>query len=387
MTVPVGADFEHGAKLSTKDLHPDVYLSVQIKEFLAGIGESADEILSRPLTVAPAVDDSHPLPSYFISSSHNTYLLSHQLWGSASAVAYTHVIKRHGRCVEIDAWDSPNGPKVTHGFTLTDRTTFRDVCEAILAPVKDNHSHWPILISLECHASHETQVEMVKIMKEVFGSKLVDSALEGIGEDRKVTPRDLNGRIVMIVEWHSPKSVDDADTSSSSSSEDDDKPGLLSRLTGRKEKQPPRPPICPELSELGLYANSIKVNGDFTSQDFSSAPINRLFNISESAILKLLPHSLTKLVKHGAQHLCRVYPKGTRVGSANLDPLKYWRAGSQIAALNWQNYDKGMQLNNAMFDGTNGWVLKPASFLNPDSKGPQEKVTLTIDVVGASNCT
>ena len=36
-----------------------------------------------------------------------------------------------------------------------------------------------------------------------------------------------------------------------------------------------------------------------------------------------------------------------------------------MVALNWQRWDEGMMLNDAMFDGTGGWVLKPAGYLPP----------------------
>ncbi len=55
-------------------------------------------------------DRSRPLSEYFVSSSHNTYLLAHQLYGSSSAVAYEHVLVTGARCVEIDAWDNEDDP-------------------------------------------------------------------------------------------------------------------------------------------------------------------------------------------------------------------------------------------------------------------------------------
>jgi hypothetical protein len=55
----------------------------------------------------------------------------------------------------------------------------------------------------------------------------------------------------------------------------------------------------------------------------------------------------------------RTYPSGLRVNSSNLDPTVFWRKGIQIVALNWQNWDEGMMLNEAMFAGTSGYVLKP----------------------------
>ena len=34
------------------------------------------------------------------------------------------------------------------------------------------------------------------------------------------------------------------------------------------------------------------------------------------------------------ERICRVYPRGTRTDSSNLDPLPLWRAGLQHVALN-----------------------------------------------------
>lgn len=42
------------------------------------------------------------------------------------------------------------------------------------------------------------------------------------------------------------------------------------------------------------------------------------------------------LVKHCRSHLVRVYPKGTRVNSTNYEPHRYWSAGAQLVAINWQ---------------------------------------------------
>lgn len=64
------------------------------------------ELLDRPhIKVPPEVlDRNHPLPEYFISSSHNTYLMAHQLYGSSDASAYKIALLTGSRCVEIDAW-------------------------------------------------------------------------------------------------------------------------------------------------------------------------------------------------------------------------------------------------------------------------------------------
>lgn len=64
------------------------------------------ELLDRShIRVPPEVlDRNYPLPEYFISSSHNTYLMAHQLYGSSDASAYEIALLTGSRCVEIDAW-------------------------------------------------------------------------------------------------------------------------------------------------------------------------------------------------------------------------------------------------------------------------------------------
>lgn len=45
-----------------------------------------------------------------------------------------------------------------------------------------------------------------------------------------------------------------------------------------------------------------------------------------------------ELIKHNQTHLTRIYPKGTRVNSSNYQPHRYWAAGAQLAAINWQTF-------------------------------------------------
>ncbi len=52
------------------------------------------ESLPMVSTSVPKIDTSHPLSSYFISSSHNTYLTGHQLHGDSSVTMYANVSYR-----------------------------------------------------------------------------------------------------------------------------------------------------------------------------------------------------------------------------------------------------------------------------------------------------
>lgn len=111
-----------------------------------------------------------------------------------------------------------------------------------------------------------------------------------------------------------------------------------------------------------------------------------MINISESALSAVVPTSHPALIEHASRHLRRVYPRGTRIESTNLNPLKFWGTGSHVTALNWQSYDRGTQLNEAMFVGTPGYVLKPPRLL-PGTNWEEEprKERMKWEVIGLSS--
>jgi hypothetical protein len=59
----------------------------------------------------------------------------------------------------------------------------------------------------------------------------------------------------------------------------------------------------------------------------------------------------------------RTYPLGFRISGKNMSPLPFWLAGAQSIALNFSpidgKVDWAVQLHFALFNGSEGYVLKP----------------------------
>lgn len=75
--------------------------TLSLHEFLDYMASASSAATSH----SKSEEYSWPLSSYFISSSHNTYLTGNQLSSNSSADAYRNVLLRGCRCVEIDVWD------------------------------------------------------------------------------------------------------------------------------------------------------------------------------------------------------------------------------------------------------------------------------------------
>ncbi|KAI6353465.1 hypothetical protein MCOR25_008985 [Pyricularia grisea] len=386
------------------------------------------QLLDRPhIHVPPELTDrSRPLPEYFVSSSHNTYLVAHQLYGTSCATAYRTALRTGSRCVEIDAWDNGDDrdePKVTHGYTLVSNIPFRLVCETIRdvvdeeaaqvrrlpagpdAAEREDESYRPapILLSLENHCDAAGQLRLVEIMREVFGHRLLDKPVrdkghaeqEGSGEHVRL--EELGSKIAVIVECHLSEEADLSDDDDDDSSSSCDEAERKDREQYKAEAKATRDTIIiPELAELGVYAQSVKPANDAWFNDTAQArdqtqplalPHHHLINISESGLSRHLPEAAGKIAAHNAQHLMRVYPKGTRISSRNMKVIPFWAVGAQICAMNWQTFGANMQMNEALFAGTDGYVLKPEALRSGGGSGTTKprRRRLRLHVAGASD--
>lgn len=384
-------------------------------------------------------DLSWPLASYFISTSHNTYLSGNQLSSNSTTETYAKALTRGCRCVEIDVWDGEesvlksemvssydedmsfketasdgdketwarklagmertklqafektmptslsakldkmrlgqkgegddlqkhstaattvdeeeeNGasksrsyvvePRVLHGHTLTSEIPFRQVCVTI----RDNAfvtTDLPLIVSLEVHCNPQQQGVMVDIMKEVWGGFLVPELEHAPSE--LPSPRDLKGKILVKVKYVPPGSSLEGCASS-----DDEAVPPDARKRGKVCK------TIQKLSRLGVYTRGVSFKA-FTQPEATMA--THVFSLSEKKFLSHHENFRTALLQHNKKYLMRAYPAGYRIRSSNLNPSLFWGSGTQMVALNWQQTDQGMMLNEGMFAGTGGYVLKPA---------------------------
>lgn len=356
-------------------------------------------------------DMTRPLPEYYLSSSHNTYLLASQWKGESSVEGYIRALLSGCRTVEIDCYDGNPEPVIYHGKTFTVSVPVRQVCLAI-AGYAFMASPYPIIISAEVHCDLEQQVILATILKETFGSALVQET-DILAQSELPSPEQLKYRILFktktaaATQSTSPILAEDGLLPSPSSSTEttESEADLLRpqrtpsfrrrfhRLSDTFSRSPEsttstlssalrRPPsrsssvdsssslprkssstisairISPALDGLLVYAAGVKYRGFSKLIEYR---LQDMFSLSEKTASKIAKQSPMDLVKHNRTHLTRIYPHGTRLTSSNYLPNEYWALGSQLVAINWQTSDLGHLVNCAMFsrNGRCGYVLKP----------------------------
>lgn len=264
-------------------------------------------------------------------------------------------------------------PIVAHGWTVTRPCGFREVCRAVRESAFQT-TDLPIIVSLEVHADPDQQEVMVQIMKEEWGSLLLSKPLDGC-DPKFHAPKlgDLRNKILIKVKKSPAKPLGPlragalASVFSSEDSDDESsatpKPSPAMQSPNPTQANPKKVPICENLSSLSMYSFS----QHFKSLDTRAAKKpGHIFSVSESRIHDLAFDSPAELFRHNKSFFMRAFPDGTRVNSSNPDPSPFWRQGVQMVAMNWQNLDEGMMLNEGMFADEQGWVPKPDGYRGVD---------------------
>ena len=222
---------------------------------------------------------------------------------------------------------------------------------------------------------------MVEIMWDVWRDYLLDVSRYATGHEPEYTaplpsPEALRNKILIKVKYTPPekasKKNDEKNAKEDSgSSDEDEEDGAGDQLAQSKPEQKKK--ILDALSLLGVYTRSFH----FKSFQQKEAQIpTHVFALSENKIKEAIEDQSVALSRHNRKYFLRAYPKGVRVSSSNLNPIRMWRHGVQMVALNWQSCDKAIMLNEGMFGGTQGWVLKPQSYWDQTMTPPADANTM-----------
>ncbi|CAG0914868.1 unnamed protein product [Notodromas monacha] len=315
-------------------------------------------------------DMSQPLSHYFISSSHNTYLTSHQLAGASSVEGYIYALRQGCRCVELDCWDGSDGePIIYHGHTLTTRILFKDVIQDAIKLYAFAVTPYPLILSLEVHCSAEQQTKMAQYLKKILGAQLY---CEPVDENMAMlpSPADLMNKIVVKAKKStaegSAEELYDVDRPDFATNDENGDYAVVTENLSTK------------LSDLVNLCQAVKFQGfQKPGKPF------QMSSFSESKADDFIANNMADFVEYNRRQLSRIYPGALRTDSSNFNPVSYWSAGCQIVALNFQTEGKPMLLNRGKFrdNGGCGYVLKP-SYMRKKGYSPGDEFRRSSESAG-----
>ncbi|TLS28469.1 hypothetical protein PpBr36_02107 [Pyricularia pennisetigena] len=344
------------------------------ERFLAGYSQDDAENERYHASKEAGAADSKPGPTYKVSLKDKMVIKAAR-W----VMNKFDPVDPEGRTVDDRIADMMRGePRVLHGFTLTKEVLFRDVCR-VVRDYAFAVSDLPLIVSLEVHCSPLQQNAMCDIMEEAWEEFLLPTPEED--PTALPSPADLRKRILIKVKHVPEHKKDDSSSSSTTTTtstttsgtgkdqgEDDDSIlDVVDQKDGSREAQRVKAPkITPRLSRMGVYTRGVSFKSLAQPE---AAMANHIFSLSEKAAFDTQRREPAAFFEHNRSYMMRLYPHGMRFDSSNFDPVLFWRAGAQLVALNWQSWDAGMMLNEGMFAGSDGYVVKPEGYRSGDAGG------------------
>ena len=185
--------------------------------FIAYLNSDANDILDPDKARVGADDMMKPLSHYWINSSHDTYLaklpnsflpkdIPVEVHKTVDLQAFTNLLNRGVRCLDIDTWDGPKGdPVVARKQPITgvenQNLPFVDVLCVIRSFLKSNPDTYPIILCIENHCSLDQQDIMANDLDDILESKgylfIPTQAILSNKFDDLPSPGKLKGKVVI----------------------------------------------------------------------------------------------------------------------------------------------------------------------------------------------
>ena len=244
----------------------------------------------------------------------------------------------------MDCWDGPEGePVIYHGWTLTSKLLFKDVIAEGIKPFAFTASNYPLILSIENHCSKVQQDRMAQHLVNILGHLLfkenVDPSLQNLP-----SPEFFKNKILIKAKKQkkfkrkgsNPTLREVQSLNDVADSRNLNKVDNVIERQASNELEVNRLSVSTKsklLSDIVNYTEAVK----FKSFE-EERPFWEMSSFNETKITKILNDEKTRkeFTQYTERNLCRIYPKGSRLLSSNLEPTQLWAAGCQMVALNFQ---------------------------------------------------
>jgi len=181
-------------------------------EFFNFLLSDANDLMDPQKGKVSADDMNHPLSSYWIMSSHDTYL---DCWNQNQPVLdeqmYLAALYRGVKCLELDVWDGflIGSDSVVEPVIAREKPKLNDpsvdvnvALKAIRQYLLGNKKSYPIILNIENHCSYKVQEKLAQYIFQILGSigliVVPDNTESTDASDLLPSPATMRGRVLLM---------------------------------------------------------------------------------------------------------------------------------------------------------------------------------------------